>query len=76
MVAAGVAANWGWVGLEPFLAGFLVEVGWARTCWGGLGVGGGEEEVALALALGLVEGEAVATLAAATAAAREAGRGG
>jgi len=69
MVAAGVAANWGWVGLEPFLAGFLVEVAWARTGWGGLEVGGGDEGVALAL--GLVEGKAVATLVAATAAARE-----
>jgi len=46
-----------------------VEVAWARACWGGLEVGGDEEGVALALSL--VEGEAVVTLAAATAAARE-----
>jgi len=46
-----------------------VEVAWARTCWGGIEVGGGDKGVALAL--GLVEGKAVATLAAATAATRE-----
>jgi len=69
MVTTGVAADWGLVGLEPFLAGFLVEVAWARACWGGFEVGGDEEGVALAL--GLVESEAVAILAAATATARE-----
>jgi len=55
--------------LEPFLVGVLAEVAWARACGNGLEVGGDEEGVALAL--GLVEGEAVVTLAAATAAAKE-----
>ncbi len=46
-----------------------MEVAWAGACGGGPEVGGDEEGVALTL--GLVEGEAVTTPAAATAAARE-----
>jgi len=57
------------VDLGPFLVEAWEEVGLAGACGGELEVGGDEEGVALAL--GLVGEEAVATLVAATAVARE-----
>jgi len=69
LAAAGVVATWGWVDLGPFVVEAWEGVGLAGACGGGLEVGGDEEGVVLVL--GLVGEEAVATLAAATAVARE-----
>jgi len=68
-VATSFATDWDWEDLELFLALGLVVVDWVCACGGGPEVGGDDEGIALVV--DLVVGAVVATLPAATAAARD-----